>query len=87
MPSAPAAAPANAAAAAADAVPPALQYHTDLRAPLRTATSSDPIAPAHREEVRKVREGLPVEINPSVGSGYKVMDWDEVRELAGCEGV
>jgi hypothetical protein len=25
----------------------------------------------------QVRQGLPVEINPSVGSGYKVMDWTE----------
>ena len=107
---------------------PVPQYHTDLRAPIKTAVGPDPHVKMHRAEIEKVhpaggahlrwrrlfageqtvlvpaapparaarsvtqphpappqtpwtrpqvRAGLPVEINPSVGSGYKVMDWTE----------
>lgn len=67
------------AGAADDAVPSPLQYHVALRAPLETAVGAAPRAPAHGAEIARVAAGLPVEINPSVGSGYKVMDWTEVR--------
>ncbi|KAI8464763.1 MAG: hypothetical protein J3K34DRAFT_380210 [Monoraphidium minutum] len=56
---------------------PVPQYHTDLRAPVTTVVGPEPHAKVHRSEIIKVRQGLPVEINPSVGDGFKVMDWAE----------
>ncbi|GLC34397.1 hypothetical protein PLESTB_000732800 [Pleodorina starrii] len=77
-PAAPAAAAAAAAGAGAGASSAkALKYCADLQGPVQTAMSAEPRAPVHRVEWRKVMNGDPVEINPSIGSGYKVMSVSE----------
>ncbi|KXZ42058.1 hypothetical protein GPECTOR_214g440 [Gonium pectorale] len=53
------------------------RYCDDLAAPVRTHVGTEPYAPVHRVEWRKVMDGEPVEINPSIGSGYKVMSVQE----------
>lgn len=57
----------------------AVQYNTNLRAPVATSTHQTPQAPVHALEWQRLMEGYPVQINPSIGSGYKVMS---VREWA-----
>lgn len=59
----------------ATAVP--ASYHLDLRAPVQTRTSETPVVAVHRVEWSKIVQGGPVEINPSVGDGYRVMSVDE----------
>ncbi|PNW81318.1 hypothetical protein CHLRE_07g350926v5 [Chlamydomonas reinhardtii] len=54
-----------------------LRYCDDLRAPLTTAVGPQPHAPMHQVEWRKVMAGDPVEINPSIGNGFKVMSVEE----------
>lgn len=49
-----------------------LAYNTNLKADIKTVVSSDPKARVHSREWVKVINGDPVEINPSVGFGYKV---------------
>ncbi|MEW5305328.1 MAG: hypothetical protein WDW38_005631 [Sanguina aurantia] len=53
------------------------RYNKDLRADVQTSISASPAARVHRVEWKKVMEGSPVEINPSFGSGFKVMTVDE----------
>jgi len=53
-------------------------YNTGLRAPLFTSIStSGPRANVHASEWAKVMAGEPVEINPSIGNGFKVMTVQE----------
>lgn len=54
-----------------------LAYNTNLRAPIEECIGETPKARVHRVEWRKVMDGDPVEINPSVGQGYRVMTVDE----------
>ncbi len=49
-----------------------LSYNTDLRADITTHVGGNPKARVHSVEWRKIQAGDPVEINPSVGFGYKV---------------
>ncbi len=49
-----------------------LAYNTDLRAEITTVVGDNPKALVHSREWVKVLNGDPVEINPSVGFGYKV---------------
>lgn len=52
-------------------------YADDLRADVYTEVNSSPKADVHQREWRKIMNGDPVEINPSVGSGLKCMTIDE----------
>lgn len=71
-----------------------LKYNTNLRADIATEVNSKPKARVHSREWQKIMEGDPVEINPSVGYGYKVMsvaEWsarwkrnDDFPECLGC---
>ena len=54
-----------------------LKYNTNLRAPITTAINDKPKARVHSREWQKIMSGDPVEINPSVGYGYKIMSVDE----------
>eukprot|EP00887_Chlorella_sp_A99_P003648 scaffold7.g3648.t1 len=49
----------------------------NLRAPIQTKVAEAPTVRVHSVEWRKVQAGEPVEINPSVGHGYKIMTVDE----------
>lgn len=49
------------------------KYNTNLRAEVKTYVSADPRAFVHSREWKKIMAGDPVEINPSVGHGMKVM--------------
>jgi hypothetical protein len=70
--------PSAEAAAAAAPAPPPLKYNTALRADITVAVStSGPLAAVHRVEWKKIMAGEPVEINPSVGTGYRVMAVEE----------
>lgn len=59
---------------------PVLHYNKDLKAEIVCKTSPAPLAKVHQVEWRKVMAGDPVEINPSVGTGFKVMTVDEWAE-------
>lgn len=50
---------------------------SNLRAPVETATDSKPMVKVHAVEWAKIMAGEPVEINPSVGHGYKIMSVKE----------
>ena len=50
---------------------------SNLRAPVETQTSERPMVKVHAREWDKVMAGEPVEINPSVGHGYRIMSVDE----------
>ena len=54
-------------------LPVEVLYHANLRAPVLEEVNETPKARVHRVEWSKIMDGQPVEINPSVGSGYKVM--------------
>ena len=54
-----------------------LKYNTDLRADIKTAVNDKPKARVHSREWQKILDGDPVEINPSVGYGYKIMSVEE----------
>lgn len=54
-----------------------LSYNTSLRAEIETDVNEAPRARVHSVEWRKIMEGEPVEINPSIGHGYKIMTVDE----------
>lgn len=49
-----------------------LAYNTNLRADIKSSVGDDPKARVHSREWMKIMNGDPVEINPSVGFGYKV---------------
>lgn len=49
----------------------------NLRAPVESRVESKPMVKVHAVEWAKVMAGEPVEINPSVGHGYKVMSVKE----------
>ena len=49
-----------------------LAYNTNLRAPIYTEVNPTPKARVHSREWQKIMNAEPVEINPSVGYGYKV---------------
>lgn len=48
-----------------------VSYAENLRAPIHTEVSSSPQSKAHKLEWDKILKGEPVEINPSVGQGFK----------------
>ena len=52
-------------------------YAEDLQTDIYTEVNADPKATVHSTEWRKIMRGDPVEINPSVGSGLKIMTVDE----------
>lgn len=54
-----------------------LKYNTNLRGPIVTAINPSPKARVHSREHQKILNGDPVEINPSIGYGYKIMTIDE----------
>eukprot|EP00775_Hariotina_reticulata_P006625 gene6625-6853_t len=54
-----------------------VSYNENLQAPIQTAVSDAPKVLVHRVEWQKVIHGDPVEINPSVGEGFKVMSVEE----------
>lgn len=47
-------------------------YCQNLRADVEEDVNESPRALVHRAEWNKIMNGDPVEINPSMGSGYKV---------------
>ena len=49
-----------------------LSYNTNLRAEIKSEVNEKPKARVHSKEWQKIQNGDPVEINPSVGHGYKV---------------
>lgn len=52
---------------------PSPKYNEGLRAPVTTLVSAGaPRAKVHSSEWAKVMAGQPVEINPSIGTGFKV---------------
>ena len=53
------------------------KYNTNLRAPIETDVNANPRAAVHSKEWKKIMNGDPVEINPSVGHGMKIMTVDE----------
>lgn len=53
------------------------KYNTNLQTDLETEVGPSPKAKVHRVEWGKVMRGDPVEINPSIGQGYKVMTVNE----------
>lgn len=50
-----------------------LAYNTNLRSDIKTHAGDKPKARVHSREWEKIMNGDPVEINPSVGFGYKVL--------------
>lgn len=54
-------------------LPANVLYHANLRAPISEEVNDTPKARVHRVEWNKIMDGQPVEINPSLGSGYKIM--------------
>jgi hypothetical protein len=54
-----------------------LKYNTKLTAPITTAVNEAPKARVHSREWYKIQNGDPIEINPSVGYGYKIMSVNE----------
>lgn len=50
-----------------------LAYNTNLRAEIKSEVNEKPKARVHSKEWQKIQNGDPVEINPSVGYGYKVL--------------
>ena len=52
-------------------------YNTNLRGDIVSEVNERPKARVHSVEWRKVMAGDPVEINPSIGHGFKVMTVDE----------
>ena len=54
-----------------------LKYNTNLSAPISAAVNGAPKARVHSREWQKIQNGDPVEINPSIGYGYKIMSVDE----------
>ena len=58
-------------------LPDEVRYNANLRAPIQTAVNNKPKARVHSKEWQKIMNGDPVEINPSVGHGYKIMTVDE----------
>lgn len=54
-----------------------LAYNTNLRADIETVVGDKPKARVHSKEWFKIMNGDPVEINPSVGHGYKIMTVEE----------
>ncbi len=49
------------------------KYWEGLRAEVQVSTSHEgPLVPSHKEEWQKLMAGMPVEILPSVGSGFRV---------------
>lgn len=53
------------------------QYNTNLKVDIVTDINPDPRATVHSREWKKIMMGDPVEINPSVGHGFKIMTVDE----------
>ena len=51
-------------------LPDEVLYNKNLRAPIQTEINPSPKARVHQREWAKIMNGDPVEINPSVGSGY-----------------
>ena len=58
-------------------LPDDVLYNKNLRAPIETELNVTPKAKVHRVEWNKIMQGDPVEINPSIGHGYKIMTVDE----------
>lgn len=58
-------------------LPASVLYNANLKAPVYTEVNDSPKARVHQVEWRKIMTGDPVEINPSIGHGYKVMTVDE----------
>ncbi len=54
-----------------------IHYNADLRAPVSTATGAAPKARVHAVEWARLMDGLPLEINPSTGQGFRCMSVDE----------
>jgi len=54
-----------------------VKYCTNLRASVETEINENPRAFVHSREWKKIMNGDPVEINPSVGHGLKIMTVDE----------
>ena len=54
-----------------------VKYCTNLRASVETDVNANPRAFVHSREWKKIMNGDPVEINPSVGHGLKIMTVDE----------
>jgi hypothetical protein len=50
---------------------------SNLRAEIQSATDVKPMVKVHSREWAKIMQGDPVEINPSIGHGYKIMTVDE----------
>lgn len=53
------------------------KYNADLKAPIEEVVGNAPKAKVHRVEWAKIQNAEPVEINPSVGQGFRVMTVDE----------
>ena len=49
----------------------------NLRADIETSVDSKPMVKVHAKEWEKIMQGKPVEINPSIGHGFKIMSVDE----------
>ena len=64
---------------------------SNLRAEIETSVDSKPMVKVHSREWEKIMQGKPVEINPSIGHGYKIMSveewaarWKTNEEFAEC---
>eukprot|EP00210_Caulerpa_lentillifera_P005308 g5071.t1 len=55
----------------------AFVYCKNLNARIETIVNVHPTARVHRVEWKKLMDGDPVEINPSIGEGFKVMTVEE----------
>ncbi|CAK0783986.1 hypothetical protein CVIRNUC_007189 [Coccomyxa viridis] len=74
-----------------------LAYNTNLRAEIETDVNTAPRARVHSVEWRKIMTGEPVEINPSIGHGFKIMpvsEWsarwkrnDDFPDCLQCKGT
>eukprot|EP01024_Parvocaulis_polyphysoides_P016280 TRINITY_DN17226_c0_g1_i1.p1 TRINITY_DN17226_c0_g1~~TRINITY_DN17226_c0_g1_i1.p1 ORF type:complete len:147 (-),score=20.80 TRINITY_DN17226_c0_g1_i1:113-520(-) len=53
------------------------RYCEDLKAPVLSKIGDVPHVQMHKVEWNKIMNGEPVEINPSTGSGYRVMSAEE----------
>lgn len=58
-------------------LPDDVLYNRNLRASVKTEVNETPKAKVHQVEWNKIMQGDPVEINPSIGHGYKIMTVDE----------
>lgn len=58
-------------------------YCKNLKGEIEIIVNDSPTARVHRVEWKKIMEGQPVEINPSIGEGFKVMNSQALDVIVG----